>query len=103
VRLPAQRAVKAVREPMDQYCGEADAQAVFKGKDHGRHTSLEQQLCRASWAHRLANSDKHGKLGLCFRPWLAVCCCSHAAVALRVPTILRVLHITHLTIARSWQ
>ena len=32
VRLPAQRPVKAVREPMDQYCGEANADAVFKGE-----------------------------------------------------------------------
>lgn len=31
VRLPASRPVKAVREPMDQYCGEANADAVFKG------------------------------------------------------------------------
>jgi hypothetical protein len=32
VRLPAQRPVKAVREPMDQYCGEANADAIFKGE-----------------------------------------------------------------------
>jgi hypothetical protein len=32
VRLPAQRPVKAVREPMDQFCGEANADAVYKGE-----------------------------------------------------------------------
>eukprot|EP00775_Hariotina_reticulata_P001844 gene1844-2177_t len=31
VRLPASRPVKAVRESIDQYCGEADASVVFKG------------------------------------------------------------------------
>jgi hypothetical protein len=32
VRLPASRPVKAVRESIDQYCGEADASVVFKGQ-----------------------------------------------------------------------
>jgi hypothetical protein len=32
VRLPAQRPVKAVREPMDQFCGEANADTVYKGE-----------------------------------------------------------------------
>lgn len=44
VRLPASRPVKAVREPMDQYCGEANADAVFKGE----WVWLQQQPARLS-------------------------------------------------------
>jgi hypothetical protein len=32
VRIPSFRPIRAVRESIDQYCGDADADAVFKGE-----------------------------------------------------------------------
>jgi hypothetical protein len=32
VRIPSFRPIKAVRESIDQYCGDADADVVFKGE-----------------------------------------------------------------------
>lgn len=34
VRIPSARPIKAVRQSIEQYCGEADADVVYKG-EHG--------------------------------------------------------------------